>query len=267
MLRAESLVEQALAVEESRADELIKLEQSLTDRLFKDDSADAKKGRRLMALRAGYGEFMCTLLFLTPIFGAVGNYSLFTNISGSTIVMIAAFVSGFQAVAVAFTFSSVSGAHFNPAISWALWLTGKLSNRKVFLYVCVQMMASVLAMAIIGAIFGTNRNEIYDACAVVPTNGDRLGEVFATEFFLTFFLTYIAFTVVFEDSERSKKETMSFKTISDSRGLTLYASTPQSKTGFAPFAIGFTIFSLNLIGGESGGAFNPARMFGPAVFR
>ena len=48
--------------------------------------------------------------------------------------------------------------------------------------------------------------------------------------------------------------------------MTLYASTPQSQTGFAPFSIGFTIFSLSLIGGESGGAFNPARMFGPAIF-
>lgn len=61
------------------------------------------------------------------------------------------------------------------------------------------------------------------------------------------------------------KDSMSFKTISDSRGLTLYTSTPQSKTGFAPFAIGFTIFSLSLIGGSSGGAFNPGRLFGPAV--
>jgi hypothetical protein len=72
--------------------------------------------------------------------------------------------------------------------------------------------------------------------------------------------------VAFEDAEKSKKDTMSFKTISDSKGLTLYASTPQSKTGFAPFSIGLTIFSLNLIGGSSGGAFNPGRLLGPAVF-
>ena len=59
---------------------------------------------------------------------------------------------------------------------------------------------------------------------------------------------------------------MCVKTISDSKGLTLYASTPQSKTGFAPFSIGFTIFSLCLIGGTSGGAFNPGRLLGPAIF-
>lgn len=121
-------------------------------------------------------------------------------------------------------------------------------------------------MVIVACLFSGNLSSVYDFIAVVPPDGNDLGRVFATEFFLTFFLTYIAFTVAFEDAERSKKDSMSFKTISDSKGLTLYASTPQSKTGFAPFSIGLTIFSLNLIGGSSGGAFNPGRMLGPAIF-
>lgn len=94
----------------------------------------------------------------------------------------------------------------------------------------------------------------------------QLGRVFFTEYVTTFILTYTAFTVAFEDAENQKKESMSFKTISDSKGLTLYASNPQSKTGFAPFSIGLTIFSLNLVGGTSGGAFNPGRILGPAIF-
>lgn len=89
--------------------------------------------------------------------------------------------------------------------------------------------------------------------------------MFATEFFLTFILTYVAFTVAFEEAESEKKNNLNFKGISDSKGLTVYASNPQSKTGFAPLAIGLTIFSLNLIGGSSGGAFNEGRMFGPAI--
>jgi glycerol uptake facilitator-like aquaporin len=174
---------------------------------------------------------------------------------------------GFQAIANIFAFSSVSGAHFNPAISFALWLTGKLSNRKLAGYVAVQLLASIIAMCIIAAIFYSKEmSVIYAAVAVQPLPHVSLGKVFATEFFLTFILTYVAFTVVFEDAEARKKETMSIKGISDSVGLTLYASTPQSKTGFAPFSIGLTIFSLSLIGGSSCGAFNPARLFGPAIF-
>lgn len=94
---------------------------------------------------------------------------------------------------------------------------------------------------------------MYSAIAVTPINSKDLGRVFFTEYITTFILTYTAFTVAFEDAENQKKESMSFKTISDSKGLTLYASNPQSKTGFAPFSIGLTIFSLNLVGGSSGG--------------
>ena len=156
-------------------------------------------------------------------------------------------------------------AHFNPNVSFALWLTGKLSNRKVVVYITVQFLASVLGMLIVTAIFPDDHDEYFKAVAIVPASDTYLGRVFATEFFTTFFLIYIAFTVAFEDAEKNKRENLSVKTLADTRGLTVYASNPQSKTGFAPFSIGLTIFSLSLVGGTSGGAFNQARMFGPAL--
>lgn len=234
-------------------------------KLLKDNSMEAKAGRRRMLLRAAYGEFMCSMLFYAPIFCSIANCA----VSGYQVEyqnIVAAFVSGFQAIAVSFAFSGVSGAQFNSAISFALWLTGKLSNRRCLLYVFVQLFASIMSMVVVACIFHGNLSTVYDKLAVTPVDDTYLGKVFATEFFLTFFLTYVAFTVAFEDAENQKKESMSFKTISDTKGLTLYASTPQSKTGFAPFAIGMTIFSLNLLGGASGGAFNPGRLLGPAIF-
>jgi glycerol uptake facilitator-like aquaporin len=242
-----------------------KIEKAINDRLMKDNSPEAKAGRRRMLYRAAYGELMCSILFYAPIFCCLAN-GYIQGWTGSVTSLAAAFVSGFQAIAVSFAFSSVSGAQFNSAISFALWLTGKLSNRRAALYVFVQLLASILSMVVVACVFHGDLEPVYDALAVVPADDNQLGRVFATEFFLTFFLTYIAFTVAFEDAENQKKETMSFKTISDSKGLTLYASTPQSKTGFAPFAIGMTIFSLNLVGGCSGGAFNPGRLLGPAIF-
>ncbi len=217
-----------------------------------------------MLIRAAYGEFMCSLLFYSPIFCCIVNANLNGWTSGTSLA--SAFVAGFQAIGVSFAFSSMSGAQFNSAISFALWLTGKLSNRRALLYIFVQLLASIMSMVIVAIIFSGDLQSSYEACTVTPIDDNDLGRVFATEFFLTFFLTYIAFTVAFEDAERSKKDTMSFKTISDSKGLTLYASTPQSKTGFAPFSIGLTIFSLCLVGGSSGGAFNPGRLLGPAIF-
>jgi glycerol uptake facilitator-like aquaporin len=247
-----------------KREKIAKIEAVIQDKLSKDTSAEAKLGRKKMMIRAAYGEFMCTLLFYTPIFGTIMNCS-FTWTPTAT-GLAAAFVGGFQAIAISYAFSSVSGAHFNSSISFALWLTGKLSNRKCVLYIFVQLLASIIAMCINTAIFHGDLKSAYDAVAVYPADVNALGRVFSTEFFLTFFLTYIAFTVAFEDAERQKKDSMSFQTISDSQGLTLYASTPQSKTGFAPFSIGLMIFSLSLIGGTSGGAFNPGRLFGPALF-
>lgn len=241
------------------------LENVIEEKVKKDKSPEAKLGRMKMTARAVYGEFMCTLLFYGPIFGTLMNFTL-SGDSPALQSLAVAFVGGFQAIGVSFAFSSVSGAHFNSAISFALWLTGKLSNRRLVFYVIAQLLASVVAMSIMTGIFHGDLTAAYIACTVTPGDDNTLGRVFATEFFLTFFLTYVAFTVAFEEAESQKKENMSFKSISDSKGLTLYASTPQSKSGFAPFAIGLTIFSLSLVGGTSGGAFNPGRIFGPAMF-
>ena len=253
--------EKALKVKEN----IKVIEDVIESNVLKDKSPEARLGRFKMTVRAAYGEFMCTLLFYGPIFGTIMNFTI-SGDNGNLRSLATAFVGGFQAIGVSFAFSSVSGAHFNSSISFALWLTGKLSNRRLVLYVAVQLLASIVAMAIMTAIFHGDLQTAYEACTVTPADDNTLGRVFATEFFLTFFLTYIAFTVAFEEAETQKKDTMSFKSISDSKGLTLYASTPQSKTGFAPFSIGLTIFSLSLIGGTSGGAFNPGRLFGPAIF-
>jgi glycerol uptake facilitator-like aquaporin len=259
------LYELAKFTDQKKAQSNHKIDDVINKKVLRDKSPEAKAGRRLAAIRAAYGEFMCTILFYAPIYGAIVNCSI-KNYDPTTTSLIVALVGGFQAIGVSFAFSSVSGAHFNSAISFALWLTGKLSNRRMIMYIVVQLVASLVAMGIIAGMFVGDLERAYIACTVTPVDNDHLDKVFSSEFFLTFILTYVAFTVAFEDAERQKKESMSFKTISDSKGLTLYASTPQSKTGFAPFSIGFTIFSLSLIGGGSGGAFNPGRMFGPAVF-
>lgn len=264
-INATELFELAKASDQKKVDTIHKIDEVILDKVLRDKSPEAKAGRRKALIRAAYGEFMCSLLFYTPIFGTIINGHL-NGYPGATMATLTAFVGGFQAIGVSFAFSSVSGAHFNSAISFALWLTGKLSNRRMVIYVLVQLLASIVAMGICAGMFVGNLHPAYVACTITPIDNTRLDKVFSTEFFLTFILTYVGFTVAFEDAERQKKESMSFKTISDSKGLTLYASTPQSKTGFAPFSIGLTIFSLTLISGGSGGAFNPGRMFGPAIF-
>ena len=248
---------------EATAELNLKVDRFIEEKLHKDVSPEAKAGRRRAMLRAAYGEFMATYIFLFTVLG-VATHNAFSSHSSEVSSLVSALNAGLQATAVCFAFSSVSGAHFNPSISFALWLTNKLSNRKVVVYILVQLLAAILATATVLLIFPEDNELIFDAI-VIKVPGGHLGRVFATEFILTFVLTYVAFTIAFEDAEHQKKDTMSIKGIQQTRGLTIYASNPQSKTGFAPFVIGFTIFSLALIGGASGGCFNQARMFGPAI--
>eukprot|EP01034_Spumella_vulgaris_P033851 gene33851-41760_t len=128
------------------------------------------------------------------------------------------------------------------------------------------MSASVFAMFMIYCSFSHPTKAMYEACAVQPVADAQIAKVFMTEFICTFILTYVAFTAAFEEAESEKKATMSVQALHDSEGLTLYSANPQSKSGFAPFAIGFTVFSMSLFGGSSGVAMNPVRMFGPAIF-
>ena len=259
------IVNAAREKEDKISSDLAALETVIQNQVLKDCSPAAKRGRRQMLMRAVYGEFLATFLFFCPIFSCLVN----GHVSGwkpEGIALAAALVTGFQGIGLSFAFSGISGAILNPAVSFALWLTGKLSNRRCVYYILAQFLASILSMVVITCMFSGEMGGIYNYLAVVPPDNANLGKVFATEFFLTFMLTYTAFTVAFEDAEAQKKESMSIKKISDAKGLTLYATTPQSKTGFAPFSIGFILFSISLIGGTSGGAFNPGRLFGPAIF-
>jgi aquaporin Z len=46
----------------------------------------------------------------------------------------------------------ISGAHYSPAISIALWLRGKLSIQDLPFYVIAQLLAAVLAAALVGVL-------------------------------------------------------------------------------------------------------------------
>jgi glycerol uptake facilitator-like aquaporin len=88
------------------------------------------------------------------------------------------------------------------------------------------------------------------------------GQAFLMEAVLTFILIYVIFAVAFDTIPSVKVQ----KANSGGK-LTIYTTSGQTKAGFAPIAIGFTLGFLTFLGGTvSGGAFNPARALGPAVW-
>jgi glycerol uptake facilitator-like aquaporin len=211
--------------------------------LLRDTSDAAKLRRKKIMAVALYGEFFATVFLMMPQYGVLAT--AYQNSWPEYMkAFVVALVAGFQVVSITFSFSEMSGAQCNCAISFSLWLTGKLSNRKVIAYMVTQLAASLASAIIVYCTFTDPTRELFTHLAIFPTPGKDLSRVFATDFFCTFVLAMTAFTIALEDAEVQKTKNMSVQTVSDSEGLTLYATTPQSKSAFAPFAIGFVVRRL-----------------------
>lgn len=143
-----------------------------------------------------------------------------------------ALVFGIIISAMIYVFGNISGAHFNPAVTIALFV-GKLTTKKeASFYIIAQIFGAILASALLKFMFPENST----LGATIPSG--ELLQSFGIEFMLTFFLMLTILGVT------AKKE---FSNIS---GL----------------LIGLVITGIILFAGPiSGGSFNPARSIGPAI--
>ena len=125
----------------------------------------------------------------------------------------------------------VSGAHYNPAVTLAVWLRGKIAAKDAFGYLCAQLLGAILAAGLIGW-FKTGS-------AVAPLQ-PSLARAFAAEMLFTFALAYVVLSVA-----------------------TAKAAAGNSYFGLA---IGLTVMAgAYAVGGISGGVFNPAVATGLTV--
>ena len=139
---------------------------------------------------------------------------------------------GFALVAIIYAGGHISGAHYNPAVSLAFFIRGKMSLVEMFGYWVVQLMAGVVA-----ALIATNLFE-YKATPFVPDN--TIAAIFA-EIIGTFAMVYVILTV---------------------------ATSPKTENNqYYGIAIGFAVVGMAYaVGPVSGGAFNPAVALGLSVF-
>ncbi|MDX6687583.1 MAG: aquaporin [Baekduia sp.] len=125
----------------------------------------------------------------------------------------------------------VSGGHYNPAVSTAVLLRGKLTPNEWVAYVITQVVAALVAAGVVSILGYTPSS----AVAVAGT-----GKMLIVEFLFTFALAYVVLNVA---------------TAEDTEGNSFYG-----------LAIGFTLAAAILAGGSiSGGAFNPAVAIGATV--
>ncbi len=147
-------------------------------------------------------------------------------------------------IGVALTFASViacmiyalgniSGAHFNPAVTIAFWVSKHFPAKEIAPYVLSQIAGAFTASAILKFLFPANQ-----LLGTTLPAGEPM-QSFVLEVITTFFLMLVIIHV----AKGSKEQGM-----------------------FAGLAIGGTILFNALFSGPiSGGSFNPARSLAPAI--
>ena len=125
----------------------------------------------------------------------------------------------------------ISGAHYNPAVTLAVLIRGRINLNDALMYM-VSQVAGAVAAALTAGVF---KEMPVESSQTLDMTKALIGEVIGT-----FALAYVVLNVA---------------TAKGTAGNSFYG-----------LAIGFTIFVVgSLIGGTSGGAFNPAVAVGASV--
>ena len=186
-------------------------------------------------------EFLGTFALVFIGAGAV----VMSGTAGSGLVGVALAHGVVLAVMVS-VLAHISGAHFNPAVTVAVWVVRKIDTVRALLYIVTQLVAGIMAALALrwvlpeglwnpdGAGASLGNTTVNFSLGMTETRGVVL------EAFLTFFLVIAIFGTAVDD-----------------RG-------PFAKT--AGLTIGLVLVFDILMGGPlTGASMNPARTLGPAV--
>jgi len=134
----------------------------------------------------------------------------------------------------------LSGAHFNPAVTIGVWVTGNIKTGLAGLYIVTQLVAAVAAAALARGLYPEPSWKAANLGAPGLGLGVSSGQGVLIEAVLTFFLVLAVYGTAVDD-----------------RG-------PFAKT--AGLSIGLVMtFGILAAGPLTGAAMNPARAFGPEV--
>jgi MIP family channel proteins len=134
---------------------------------------------------------------------------------------------------------AVSGGHFNPAVTFAVWITGRIEPMRAALYVVVQLAAAVAAGFALRFVFPETS---WGPPTNLGTPAVDPGITVASAIVIEAILTMVLLVAVF--------------------GTAIDPRAPK----IGGLAIGLAVAADILMGGPlTGAAMNPARWFGPAV--
>lgn len=148
-------------------------------------------------------------------------------------------VHAFMLFGLIMAFGAVSGGHFNPVVTIAAASLRRIDPLDAVVYVLAQLSGGVLgALLVKGLLLDEGRLASYGAATVSPLLGGNFQGAIV-EALGTFLLVLVICAVAFN---------------------------PRARQEWAPLAIGTTLgFAVMILGPLTGGSFNPARWFGPAL--
>ena len=141
---------------------------------------------------------------------------------------------GLVVMAMIFAIGNISGAHINPAVTIAFWLSKRFPRNQIFPYISAQIIGAILASLSLFFIFP-------DAITLGQTL--PLDNNWIQSFILEIILTFILIFVILNVSKGSKEKGMN----------------PALAIG------GVVAFEAIFAGPISGASMNPARSLGPAI--
>ena len=147
---------------------------------------------------------------------------------------------GLALVALVGALGHVSGAHFNPAVTIALTVTGKFPRPWAGPYIVAQLVGAVLGSFATWIAYGGPARSMANLAATAPQGDVSDLRAFAVEILVTFILVFVIMAVATDDRVPSAT--------------------------IAPIAVGFALaIGVFVAGPVSGGAVNPARALGPML--
>lgn len=192
-----------------------------------------------ITIKAAIAEFLATMFF---VFVGVGSICAFIVTGGGGGIPLIAFAHGLAIALLIGAVGPISGAHINPAVTFAAVITNRITVVRGLMYWVAQ---------VLGAIVGALLLKLFIADIVTSEIPGMGGHAIAEDvvpntmagFGIEAFLTGLLVFTVF--------------------GAAVY---PKGNPAVAPLAIGFAVLVIHLVAIPfTGAGVNPARTLGPAI--
>src|SRR4051794_10134954 len=191
-----------------------------------------------MSARELGAEFIGTFTLVTAVCGA----ALFSAPSAGLVAV--AFAVGLSVLTMAYAVGSISGGHFNPAVTCGLVAAGRFDSGKALPYIVAQVVGGVAAAAVFylilqGAPAAGKWNSFLAVSNTYGGSGFSLLSVALIEIVITALFILVIVSV----------------------------TSPRAPAGFAPIAIGLALTLFHLVAiPVSNASLNPARSTATALF-